>query len=59
MISMLITSKKQLLYFDEFTILAYGYQKYILEIKESFLIKRDRTAPNENNSSAKLFFFSQ
>ena len=28
--------------FDEFIILAYGHHKYILEIKESLLLKRDR-----------------
>ena len=43
--------------FDEFTILAYGHHKYILEIKESLLIKRDRPVLNKNISSAKLFFF--
>ena len=29
--------------FDKFTSLAYGYNENILEIKESFLIKRNRT----------------
>ena len=43
--------------FDEFTILAYGHHKYILEIKESLLSKRDRPVPNKNISSAKLFLF--
>ena len=43
--------------FDEFTILAYGHHKYILEIKESLLIKRDRPVLNKNISSAKLFLF--
>ena len=43
--------------FDEFTILAYGHHKYILEIKESLLIKRDRLVLNKNISSAKLFLF--
>ena len=43
--------------FDEFTILAYGHHKYILEIKESLLIKRDRPVVNKNISSAKLFLF--
>ena len=40
--------------FEEFTILAYGYHKYILEIKESMLIKRDRPVLSKNISSAKL-----
>ena len=44
-------------YFDEFTILAYEYHKYVLEIKESFLIKRDKTVLDKNISSAKLFLF--
>ena len=43
--------------FDKFTILAYGHHKYILEIKESLLIKRDRPVLNKNISSAKLFLF--
>ena len=43
--------------FDKFTILAYGHHKYILEIKESLLSKRDRPVPNKNISSAKLFLF--
>ena len=44
-------------YFDQFTILAYGHHKYILEIKESLLIKRDRPVLNKNISSTKLFLF--
>ena len=44
--------------FGEFTILEYGHHKYILEIKESFLIKRDRPVLNKNISSAKLFLFN-
>ena len=43
--------------FDEFTILKYGHHKYILEIKESLPIKRDKPALNKNISSAKLFLF--
>ena len=48
-----------ILSFDEFTILAYGHHKYILEIKESLLIKRDRPVLNKNISSAKLFLFDK
>ena len=44
-----------ILSFDEFAILAYGHHKYILEIKESLLIKRDRPVLYKNISSAKLF----
>ena len=43
--------------FDEFFILAYGHHKYILEIKESLIIKRERSVLNKNISSAKLFLF--
>ena len=46
-----------ILSFDEFNILTYGHHKYILEIKESLLIKRDRPVLNKNISSAKLFLF--
>ena len=41
---------------DNFTILAYGHHKYILEIKESLLSKHGRPVLNKNISSAKLFF---
>ena len=44
--------------FDEFTILAYGYHKYIPEFKESLRIKRDRLVLNKNISSTKLFLFN-
>ena len=44
-------------FFDEFTILAYGHHKYILEIEGSLLIKRDRSALNKNISSVKMFLF--
>ena len=44
--------------FDEFTIMACGHHKYILEIKESLLIKRDRPVLNKNINSAKLFLFN-
>ena len=43
--------------FDDFTILAYGHHKFILEIKESLLIKHDKPVLNKNISSAKLFLF--
>ena len=43
--------------FDDFTILAYRHHKYILEIKENLLIKRDRHVLNKYISSAKLFLF--
>ena len=34
--------------FDEFTILAHGNKKYLLEIKESILIKRNQPVLNKN-----------
>ena len=43
--------------FDKFTILTYGHQKYVLQIKKSLRIKRDRPVLNKNISSAKLFLF--
>ena len=43
--------------FEEFTILANGNNKFVLEIKESLLIKRDRPILNKNISSAKLLLF--
>ena len=43
--------------FDEFTILPCGHHKYILEIKESLLINRDRPVLNKKISSAKLSLF--
>ena len=43
--------------FEEFTILANGNNKFVHEIKETLLIKRDRPILNKNSSSAKLFLF--
>ena len=43
--------------FEEFTVLAYRYHKYILEIKESLMIKHDRHVLNKNISSDKLLPF--
>ena len=43
--------------FQEFTILTNGNNKFVLEIKESLLIKRDRPILNKNISSAKLLPF--
>ena len=43
--------------FEEFTILANGNNKFILEIKENLLIKQDRRILNKNINSAKLFLF--
>ena len=42
--------------FDEFTILAHGNKEYLLETKESLLIKHDQTVLNKN-SSAMLHLF--
>ena len=38
--------------FDEFSILAHGNNRFVLEIKESLLIKRDKPVLNKNISSA-------
>ena len=43
--------------FDEFTILAHGNEKYLLELKESLLIKRNQPVLNKNISSATLHLF--
>ena len=43
--------------FEEFAILTNGDNKFVLEIKESLLIKRDKPILNKNISSAKLFLF--
>ena len=36
-----------------------GTNKFLLEIKESFLIKRDKPKLNKNISSAPLFIFDE
>ena len=43
--------------FDDFTIVANGTNKFLLEIKESSLIKRDKAILNKNISFAPLFLF--
>ena len=43
--------------FKEFSILAYGHHKYILEIKESLLNKPYKRVVIKNISSAELFLF--
>ena len=43
--------------FDEFTILAHRNKKYLLEIKENFLIKGDQPVLNKNISNATLYLF--
>ena len=45
--------------FDDFTILAHGTNKFLLEIKESLLIKRDKPELNKNISSAPLYLFDK
>ena len=43
--------------FEEFTILKNGNNKFVLQIKRSVLIKRDRPILNKSISSAKSFLF--
>ena len=43
--------------FDEFSILAHGNNRFVLEIRESLLIKRDKPVLNKSISSARLFLF--
>ena len=45
--------------FYDFTILAHGTNKFLLEIKESLLFKRDIPELNKNISSASLYLFDK
>ena len=45
--------------FDNFSVLAYENKKYLLEIKESLLIMRDKTSLNRNINSAPLYLFDK
>ena len=44
-------------FFEEFAILKDGANKFVIEIKESLLMKRDSLISNKNIASAKLFVF--
>ena len=46
-------------WFDDFPILAQETNKFLLEIKESLLIKCDKPILNKNISSAPLFLFDK
>ena len=43
--------------FDNFNVLAHGKKKYLLEIKESLLIMRDKPSLNRSINSAPLYLF--
>ena len=43
--------------FDNFSVLAHEHKKYLLEIKESLLIMRDKPSLNRNINSAPLYLF--
>ena len=45
--------------FDNFSVLAYENKKYLLEIKESLLIMRDKPSLNRNSNSAPLYLFDK
>ena len=45
--------------FDNFSVLAYESKKYLLEIKESLLIMRDKPSLNRNINSAHLYLFDK
>ena len=45
--------------FDNFSVLTCENKKYLLEIKESLLIMRDKTSLNRNINSAPLYLFDQ
>ena len=45
--------------FDNFSVLAHENKKYLLEIKESLLIRRDKPSLNRNINSAPLYLFDK
>ena len=45
--------------FDDFNILAHRTKKFLLEIKENLLIKRDKLILNKNISSCPMFLFDK
>ena len=45
--------------FDNFSILAHENEKFLLKIKESLLIMRDKPSLNRNISSAPLYLFDK
>ena len=45
--------------FDNFSVLAHENKKYLLEIKESLLIMRDKPSLNRNTNSAPLYLFDK
>ena len=45
--------------FDNFSVLAYENKKYLLEIKESLLIMRDKPLLNRNINSVPLYLFDK
>ena len=45
--------------FNKFSVLAYENKKYLLEIKESLLIMRDKPSLNRNINSAPLYLFDK
>ena len=45
--------------FDNFSVLAHQHKKYLLEIKESLLIMRDKLSLNSNINSAPLYLFDK
>ena len=45
--------------FDDFSILSLDNKKYLLEIKESLFIKKDKPSLNKNVTSAPLYLFDK
>ena len=45
--------------FDNFSVLAHENKKYLLEIKESLVIMRDKPSLNRNINSAPLYLFDK
>ena len=46
-------------YFDNVSVLTHENKKYLLEIKESLLIMRNKPSPNRNINSAPLYLFDK
>lgn len=53
----ILLNGNNILSFKKYTVLANGNNKFVLEIEERLLIKRDRPVLNKSISSAKLFPF--
>ena len=46
-------------FFENFSVLAHENKKYLLEIKESLLIMRDKLSLNRNTNSSPFYLFDK